>query len=114
METPTVKAATTVESTEAGLPTEGIRSRHPALPESAESAGARITGTRVTRSTVPRIAAEIRRIAAEIRCVTEVPPVIEIHSVGAEITSINDCSAMRDIGVVGEEHPAATVPIVAP
>lgn len=87
--------AASVGAANAGLSSEGVGSRNPAMVEPAEGAGMRSPMTS-------------EATAVNARAMIEVP------STRMKIIAIDDRPAMRDKRVVVVDHSPAAVPIVAP
>jgi hypothetical protein len=84
--------ASSMEAPEAGPSPEGTGPRKPTMIEPAEGAGTHAAPTEAAAMRTGGMA-EARRM---------------------KVIAIDDRPAMRDVGVVVVDHPAATVPIVAP
>ena len=102
----TMEAASSVETAEAGLSTECVASRDPAMREPTEGPGMH------SRRSVRHIGCVSRLMPR--KCAVSIPAAIEVHLTALEMIPIDDGCAVRDVFVMVVFHPAVMMPVVIP
>ena len=103
--TPSVEASSSMESAKAGLSTEGVASRNPAVAESTEGAGMRLC--RCVLGIGPTEPADTAAMS--------IGGTIEVRSIRTKTIAIHDSPAVGDVRVVVVDDPPAFVaPIISP
>jgi hypothetical protein len=93
-----------MESAKAGLSTEGVASRNPAVAESTEGAGMRTC----------RCVLGIGPTESVDTSAMSIGGVIEVHSTRMKTIAIDDRPAMRDVRVVVVDDSPIVMPIESP